>query len=287
MLTPAWRAALDRLGADRTSGATALVLEGIGILCDAADDRAMLRVVARELCVRQPSMAGFQTAAAIALAAADPRQALEALATRIGRAPRAIARHAVPLLRLRTPGTSRLRIVTCSRSDAVERTLLALNQAESIEVSCAESRPAREGVALAAALLEAGVSTHLYSDAGLSAAIPGASALVVGADAVSDVGFINKVGTAGLAALAQASGVPVLVLAGREKLVPAPVFAGLMLHADADSAIAPEHPRLPQLSPLFERIQAELTSQLVTDGGVLEVRDASEAGLWPFGAGLI
>ena len=192
----------------------------------------MLRVVARELCVRQPSMAGFQTAAAIALAAADPRQALEALAARIRRAPRTIARHAVPLLRLRTPGTSRLRLVTCSRSDAVERTLLALNQVESIDVCCAESRPAREGVALAAALLEAGLSTHLYSDAGLSAAIPGASALVVGADAVSNVGFINKVGTAALAALAQASGVPVLVLAGREKLVPALVFEALVLHAD-------------------------------------------------------
>jgi translation initiation factor 2B subunit (eIF-2B alpha/beta/delta family) len=193
----------------------------------------------------------------------------------------------VPLLRLRTPGTTRLRLVTCSRSDAVERTLLALNQAESIDVCCSESRPAREGVALAAALLAAGVSMRLYSDAGLSTAIPGASALVVGADAVSDAGFINKVGTAALAALAQASGVPVLVLAGREKLVPAPVFAGLVLHADADPAIAPEHPLLPQISPLFERIPASLTSHLITDGGVLEVRDASDAGLWPAGVRII
>src|SRR5688572_5998810 len=278
MLTPGVRTAIDRLGADRISGATALVLQGIGILSDASDDRSLLAAVARELCLRQPWMAGFHTAAAIALAAADPRRELDRLAARLRRAPQAIARHAVPLLRLRTPGASRLRIVTCSRSAAVEQTLIALNQAEVIDVCCSESRPACEGIAMAAALLDAGVSVHLYSDAGLSAAIPGASALLVGADAVSAHGFINKVGTAALTALARASGVPVLVLAGKEKIVPEPVFEGLSLRTGQESSIAPQHPEIPQQSPLFERIPADLTTQLVTDGGTLELSRALQAG---------
>src|SRR5918992_1521228 len=108
-----------RIGADRVSGATAIVLQGLHVLREAAEDRELAARVAIALCAAQPSMAGFRTAAALVLAARELRGGIDRLAERIRRAPAAIEKLAVPLLRLRPGSTGVIRVVTCSRSETV------------------------------------------------------------------------------------------------------------------------------------------------------------------------
>ena len=279
-MTSEIRDELDRIGNDRASGATALVLRGIAVLRSVSRDRDLLRETARVLWRRQPSMAGFRTAAALVLVADDPARELDTLAERLGRSSAAIARFAAPLVRVRRPNATTLRVVTCSRSAVVEHTLREIASAGPLSVVCAESRPAREGVALAQALSAAKIKVLLYSDAGIGAAIPDADAVVVGADAVAESGFMNKVGTAALAALARVHGIPVLVLAGREKVLPEPAYQTLAIVKGPSAEIAPELGGASVENPYFERIPIELMSQLVTDEGPLPPADVAKATSW-------
>jgi translation initiation factor eIF-2B subunit delta len=280
MSTPRLRDEVERIAADRVAGATALVLRAIAVLREVSGERRAFEDAARALCAGQPSMAGLRTAAALALAADDPAQSLNILAERIRRAPSAIARIAAPLIRLRRSGGRPLSIVTWSRSTIVERTLIELQRAEPLVVSCGECRPGREGVALALTLLASGIRVVLYSDSGIGSALAGADALVVGADAVSAASFMNKSGSGGLAALARVHGLPVFVLAGREKLVPPSVFDGLSIVSGSHTEVAPELTPSAVRNPYFEGIPTELISDLVTDTGAVEPAAASEAGFW-------
>lgn len=251
-----------RIADDRVSGATALVLAGIEVLLAAPRDRTQLLEVAERLQRAQPLMAGFLTLRALLERSKDPASDLEMMARRIRRAPSAIARLAVPLIRLRPADSHPLRVITCSRSQIVETTLVALAAEEPLQVRCAESRPGGEGSGLARALADRGIDARLYEDTAIGTTVPGADAVVVGADAVSSRGFINKAGTAGLAALARFHGVPVYVLTGRERVIPAEVFDALPVEPPltADGLQTP-------VSVVFERIPARFTDQLVTDAG--------------------
>src|SRR6185503_878188 len=104
-------------------------------------------------------------------------------------------------------------------------------------VSCSESRPALEGRRLASELVAAGIPVTYFSDAAIATALGppdfaaaharggGADVVLVGADAIAATWFLNKTGTRMLAAAATQQGVPVYVVASRDK------FAGRELAA--------------------------------------------------------
>jgi hypothetical protein len=273
------RDAIAAVGADRRSGATSLVLRGIQIMRRAAADAALLRSAARALCLQQPAMAGFRTAAALAVSAGAPGPVLDTLTSRLERNPAAIARIAAPLLHLRRPRREPLRVVTCSRSQVVEQTLKAVAAVQPLQLSCAESRPEREGLGLAGSLAAAGAEVELYSDAAIGAAVQHADVLVLGADALSDSCVINKVGSAGLAALARTCGCHVTVLAGREKILPAPVLDTLQLREGPAAEIA-ESAGFAVRNPYFEPISTALVDEVVTDRGAVAAEEVTTASLW-------
>ncbi len=101
-------------------------------------------------------------------------------------------------------------------------------------VLVAESRPEGEGLLLAADLVDQGIETAVLPDFSLAsllggfrprglelAVTPERSLLLVGADGITATAFVNKAGTAALASAARATAVPVVVAAGRDKLLAA------------------------------------------------------------------
>jgi translation initiation factor 2B subunit (eIF-2B alpha/beta/delta family) len=268
------RREIEAIAADSTSGATALLSRGIAVLRRASSPGER-EEAARLLREAQPAMAGFATAARVARAQADPGGALERLSARIERAPGAIAALGAPLLTLdRRPDP--LRFVTMSRSLAVERTLVAARALRGITVSCGEGRPALEGRGLADALASQGIDVEIYTDAGLSAALPGAQAVVVGADAIGPELFVNKVGTAAICALATSAGIPVYVLAGREKILTAEDFSGLQLRTGPNHEPWPDAPGgIAVRNPYFETISLQHVTAVITDAGTIAAQDLS------------
>jgi translation initiation factor 2B subunit (eIF-2B alpha/beta/delta family) len=172
------------------------------------------------------------------------------------RAPRALVRAATTALAAAL-GDGDARLLTVSHSGSVRQTIvsLAADSRRTLSVVCAESVPGREGAGLYEQLRAAGIDADLVSDTRMTTYLPSASAVVVGADGVATRHWTNKVGTYGLAAAAWFSGVPVYVVASRDK---------------AEAAELTERLSLPSL---FERSPSQLATLYLTDVGPLTAGD--------------
>lgn len=123
------------------------------------------------------------------------------------------------LARVRSRFPRHATVVTFSRSGTVTALLLGLPRSRSPRrVLALESRPGGEGRGLAAELRRNGMRAMCIPDRRAAEAVAGADLVLIGADSVEpDGAVVHKVGTARLAALAQAFGRPLVVVAGRSK----------------------------------------------------------------------
>ena len=278
-------ARISAFGSDKEHGASELLALAIGILGDALTAGDPIRPVVHALVDAQPSMAPIWTAGAQAIAAERDPQRFQRFAQQVAHAPRALARHGVALLVPDTSTRMPLGIVSISFSRSVFHVLDALRVRCALHVSCAEGRPALEGRRLAQALAALNVPVTCYSDAALANALSGADAVLVGADAVTPDWFLNKVGTRMLAAAAAQAGVPVYVVASRDKFVPSAVGERLRISEGAAAEIW-DLPAAHVIvrNPYFEPTPLDLASAFISDVGVLGaavVPDACNAATLP------
>lgn len=109
-------------------------------------------------------------------------------------------------------------VVTHSRSSTVLRAFeMARDDEKLFDVILLESRPLLEGRTLAEELARKQIPVRLLVDAAVRTAVEGADRVVVGADAVTASGLVNKVGTHPLAVCARDAGVPVDAVAETTK----------------------------------------------------------------------
>ena len=133
---------------------------------------------------------------------------------------------------------------------------------------------------MAEALAAAGATVDFFTDAALSSALPEADALLLGADAVTRQWFLNKCGTAALAAWAARCSVPTYVLAATDKILPQTEAAGLRIEDqnsgevwDAAPAGVTVHNRY------FERVPLNLAHAIVTEAAVISGHEPENS--WP------
>src|SRR5688572_19835400 len=261
---------IDKVAADRQSGASDLLDEAIGILRDA---RALgqLPPVARRLCLAQPSMASLWNAAAAALGADQAADRFERFVQRLARARQALSRFASECLAT-DDRDGPLHLVTISMSRSVLTVVEAVRQRRPVGVACSESRPALEGRTLASHLAATGVPVTVYGDAAIAHALAGASAVVLGADAISAGGFLNKSGSTMLAAAASQQGVPVYVAATRDKFVGAVLSTRLTIReGDPSEVWDSPPPGMDVRNPYFELTPLDSVSAVISDLGVLGI----------------
>lgn len=113
-------------------------------------------------------------------------------------------------------------VMTHSYSDTVLAALLVAKRAgRQIEVICTESRPICEGTMLATKLGREGIHATLIPDAAMLSCLPHAQLVLVGADAVTSKGLVNKTGTSILALAAQKRKKDIYALCASAKFLPA------------------------------------------------------------------
>jgi len=144
-------------------------------------------------------------------------------------------------------------------------------------VLVAESRPLLEGRGTARALAAAGIETWIVADAALPLLISQAAAVWLGADAVTEQGVINKIGSYTAALAAREHGVPVWSIAVRRKLMPGGTAAlGITempaseLWEDAPKGVRPRN-------VYFEMVPAPLLRGVVVEDGVLGATECAVA----------
>ena len=266
---------IDRLGGDRTSGASELMGPAIAAIRLAAPGgpRAV-EEAALAICEAQPSMASLRNLAVAARHEAVEPGALDRFEQRWQRSAGALVRVAQGAL-APEPGRPG-RFVTCSFSGSVLACLQAIAATAPLHVSCGEGRPAFEGRRMAEALAEAGIEVELRTDAALSGALPGTDGLLVGADAITPAWFLNKCGTTQLAAAAAHVGTAVYVVATRDKVVDRQAGESLGIDDhDPREVWDAAPPGIAVRNPYFERVPMELVTAVITDGGVRAVGAAS------------
>jgi ribose 1,5-bisphosphate isomerase len=262
-------ARVARIAADRTSGASELLLEVGGMLGEAISQGVDLSPIARSLIRGQPSMAPIWNLVGQALASANHPSTFAHYVAQLARAPQTLTRHAASLLLL-DAGADPLRIVTISYSGTVLLTLRSLAANRLLTVSCAEGHPALEGRRLARGLAAVGVAVTHYADAALAQALDGAAAVLVGADAVAPDWFLNKSGTRMLAAAAAQQGVPLYVCATRDKFVSRAIAKRLSVRDESPSEIWPAPPPgVTVRNRYFETTPLDLVGAVISDVGVL------------------
>lgn len=227
-----WRGVRSAAG-DRTSGATEIVRRAAEAL--AALPRQDVEAAVLTLVRGQPSMAPLWRLGGEVLSSKEHVRTAREFAIRVAAEPDEVAQRAADLL----TGA----VVVHSWSS----TLVAVVAAAGVRAVCARSEPGGEGVTTAARLADMGVDARLVEDEEARAAVSGAGAVVMGADAVGPAGVINKIGTRALAEEARRHGTPCYAVAGASKL----------LGAD-----------LPAAEP-FERTPLDLFTLMITSDGAL------------------
>jgi translation initiation factor 2B subunit (eIF-2B alpha/beta/delta family) len=169
-------------------------------------------------------------------------------------------------------------IATLSASEAVLASVRAMAAAgTSPRMLVAESRPRFEGRDMARALAAAGIEAWLVADAALPMLLSQASGLWIGADAVTDAGVFNKIGSYTAALAAREHGVPVWSIAVRRKLMPVatPALGIAEMPAEEiwDAAPAGVRPR----NVYFEMVPMALLRGVVVEDGVLGATEVAVA----------
>jgi translation initiation factor 2B subunit (eIF-2B alpha/beta/delta family) len=159
-------------------------------------------------------------------------------------------------------------LLTHSSSSTVVAALLRAKDAgKRFGVVCTESRPQYEGVALARKLAAAGIEVEVIADATAAVFIHGFYTLLIGADAITSEGVVNKVGTLGMALAAKQLGLPVYCLAGTEKFLPQ--GATFEIEEKDPTEIAPLEPLMRGFNVYFDQTPLELITRFFTEEGTL------------------
>jgi translation initiation factor 2B subunit (eIF-2B alpha/beta/delta family) len=255
---------------DDIHGAADISLRALEVIRDraaelaAADpdrDRSAVEPLARDLLGSRPSMAvvhnrlnrviatGGETVASIR------DQAIEACAAAVGADEAAAERAAAAI------GD---RVLTLSRSGTVFK---ALQAGAPPVVFVAESRPGREGIAVAESFAAAGGDAAVVADAAVGSLIADGSVdtVLVGADSVlADGSVVNKVGTRHAALAASDAGVACLVVCSRDKITFGTEID--LEHGDPEAVHAGEAD-VSVHNPTFERVPASLFDGVITESG--------------------
>lgn len=228
----------------------------------------------RKVLDAQPVMAPLVLLVRSVLAAAEGAEGLEdgrhaaasaaeEFRTGLERRSSAVAEQAAEVLR------GRKTVATTSSSSTVRAALLLGDDARSRTVVCFESRPMREGRALASALAEAGVQVVFAVDAAAHSLVPSCEVVLMGTDSIGDRGVVNKIGSAALAQAAARHGVPVHVLADESKILPRGFPQTVEDDRPGEEVWTPR-PRMRVWNRYFEVVPMEDVTGVVTETGVLD-----------------
>lgn len=112
-------------------------------------------------------------------------------------------------------------IATYSSSGTVQKTIKSLaRNKQKLHVFCSESRPKNEGTQLAKKLAEEGMKVYLMTDVTLYSQLKKADAIIIGSDAITYQGVINKMGSYPLAMIAKQFNIPFYCITSSQKILP-------------------------------------------------------------------
>ncbi|MBI5877777.1 MAG: hypothetical protein HZB53_09010 [Chloroflexi bacterium] len=288
MLAGEIEAAIAGIAADRQAGAVELADRAAMVIMRMADEwtgddetfGSALVALCRALVAAQPGMASLLNLCNDVLLAVDgagvtatvPQRAADAALRYmafLAHHARRIANEALPYIH-----SGALLLAHSHSSTVVAALLRAHGAGKRFGVVCTEARPQYDGVQMARRLAAEGIAVEVIADAAAAVFVEGFYTVLVGADAVTPQGIMNKVGTLGMALAARQFGVPFYCFAGTEKFLPA--GAAIAIEEKDPAEIVPPEPNLSGYNIYFDMTPLDLVTKVFTEDGPLtpaEVRN--------------
>jgi len=272
--SPSAEQILQGIREDKASGAAQLAQKGAQLLLDVLKEGEAeeVRDIGKALIDAQPSMAPMVNLVNHLFAAIESLQdqnaikekgvaAVQGFLDNLITGAEKIKGYALPLLKGKT------KVMTHSYSSTC---LGVLGHAKDIEVICPESRPLLEGVRTAKELGAKGIRVWIVVDSAAPSLMGECDAVIVGADAITPEGVVNKIGTYALALAARDNRVPFYVLAGTEKFLPAPFARALRIEERDPKEVTNETiPNSVVENRYFDITPLNLITGVVTQEGVM------------------
>jgi translation initiation factor eIF-2B subunit delta len=272
---------LQEIREDNRSGAAQLAQKGAQLLlaCLKSEKAEEIKTQGRALIDAQPSMAPMVNLVNRLFEAIDAledpqairekgKAAVQGFLVGLNTSPERIKAHALALLK------DKRRVIIHSYSSTV---LGVLGHAEGIEVICPESRPLLEGLRTAQELGKRGIRTRIVIDSAAPSLIGECDCVMVGADAVTPEGVVNKIGTYALALAARERKVPFYVLAGTEKFLPPSFSHALRIEErDPKEVFQETIPNSSVENRYFDITPLELITGVVTQEGVIPGKEVQK-----------
>ena len=281
---------LIRIASDNKSGAAEILREAGRVFVELnaslsnSEGLEQTQLALLETCtglaLAQPDMTSILRLASSALSAArtssDARNALKSaeLAARnfIASAEQAARRAAENLVGLILGGS---RILTHSRSSTVLAGLLEAKRAGTrFSVVVTESRPMLEGRTLAASLAVEGIPVTLIADAGAYLAIGNVDLVIIGADTITPLNVINKIGTRMIALNARERALRLYAVCDSSKLISEDYFSrGTGRSTSPDELWPDAPPGVLVINNYFEQTPLDWFTGVVSEDGVMSTAE--------------
>lgn len=151
--------------------------------------------------------------------------------------------------------------------------LEALKKAEQegkdFEVICPESRPIKEGIELAFELNKNGISVTVVADCLAPTLLKETDLVLVGGDALSYGGLVNKAGTYMLAKISQDTKTKVIALLSTQKFMPIEEISKFIPEEDPSELLEDSKSGVKALNRYFDVTPFDLIDQVITEEGIL------------------
>ena len=168
-------------------------------------------------------------------------------------------------------------IITHSYSSTLLNTLIFAKESGKIfNILCTESRPMKEGVQLARQLGKKGIKVKLIVDAAVYSFLPNADLILIGADAVSSSGVVNKIGTQGLAIAAKQYNKTLYALCSTDKILPKEYPINLNYQKNPKEIISQTLKNVSPINYYFDLTPLEYVTGIITEKGILSPLEIQE-----------
>jgi len=168
-------------------------------------------------------------------------------------------------------------IITHSYSSTVLNTLIfAKNSGKKFSVISTEARPIKEGVKFAKKLGENNIKVKLLVDSAVFSFISYADMILIGGDAVTDSGLINKIGTKGIAMTAQHYNTPTYALCSTIKFLPKNYPVTLDNLQNPNEIIQTKISNVTPINYYFDYTPLEFLTGIITEKEILKPKDVKK-----------
>lgn len=165
-------------------------------------------------------------------------------------------------------------VLTHSYSSTVLKTILyAKKIGKTFSVVCTESRPMMEGLKLAKILGKNGIKVKLIVDSAIFSLIKDANLILLGADAITTKGLVNKIGTKGIAITAKHQNTPTFALCSTIKFIPENYTLKLNEQKNPEEVLINKLTNVTPINYYFDITPLDYLTGVITDKGIINSLD--------------